>query len=105
LSYIQFWDVGQFDHARNRLDVHMDVPAYVEDLADPVRTVRVDIAIKGVGAPEVTSDESGVILDYSEMWNDAKAWGRVDGHRVGGPNTTQAAARVGFWLDSWERIT
>jgi hypothetical protein len=104
LEYIQFWDVAHFDQALNRLDVRLDAPAYDEDYT-PVGTVRIDVVIKGVGTSEITSDESGEILDFSEIWNDTKSWGHVDGHRVRGPNTTQVQTRMGYWLDGWTRTT
>jgi hypothetical protein len=104
LEYIDWWDVGQYDQARNRIDVHLDVPAYDSDF-NQVTTVRVDVMMKGLGKPEIISDESGEILNYSESFQSTKSWGKVNGHRIGGPNTVQGPSRVGFWLDGWERTT
>jgi hypothetical protein len=104
LEYIQYFDVATFDQARNRLDVHMDVPAYVDGI-DPAGTVRVDLMMRGRGVPTVQSDDSNDILTYSEFWYDVKTWGRVDGQRINGTNTVNDTYIMGFTLDSWERTT
>lgn len=102
LEYIQYYDVATIDQARDRMTVNLDVPVYVDGF-EPDGTVRVDLVIKGLGDPEITSDESGEVLDYTEVFDTVRARGKVDGHRVRGPNTTQEDGRMGFWLDGWTR--
>lgn len=107
LEYIQFYDVATIDQASDRMTVNIDVPAYDGAFdPEPSGSVRLDLVIKGLDdAPEVHIDESGEILDYYEIFYDLNAWGKVDGRRIKGPNTTQEAGRMGFWLDGWVRTT
>jgi hypothetical protein len=98
-------DSAKLDFAHNRMDLNIDTDGYDLVSGDYVRPVRVDIVLKGRGASTITSDESGEILDWTEIWYDVKAWGRVDGHRIAGPNTTTDPIRMGYWLDGWERTT
>lgn len=105
LEYFQYFDVASFDQARNRLEVHMDVPAYVDGADEATTTVRLDLFIRGRGAPAVESDDSSGYLYYGESWTDAKTWGRVGGERVNGANTENSTAVVRFRLDGWEPTT
>jgi hypothetical protein len=100
---IQFYDSAKLDFARDRMDLNITADGY--DANDNVRPVRIDIVLKGLGKSTITSDESGEILDWTEIWYDVKAWGRVDGHRIAGPNTTTNPIRMGYWLDGWTRTT
>ncbi|HSS68063.1 MAG TPA: hypothetical protein VLK34_05885 [Nocardioidaceae bacterium] len=105
LENFQDWDSAKLDFARNRMDLDIDVDAYDGIVGDYVRSVRIDIVLKGLGKSTVTSDQSGEILDWSEIWYDVKAWGHVDGHRIAGPNTETQTYRMGYWLDGWTRST
>jgi hypothetical protein len=103
---IQYYDTAKIDFARNRMDLNIDADGYESYLSgDVVRTVRIDIVLKGLGTSTITSDESGEILDWTEIWYDVKAWGRVDGHRIAGPNTRTNPIRMGYGFDGWERTT
>ena len=96
------FDMATFNHKKNLAEVHHDV--LVEDgNGSPAGTIRIDVTFKGVGAPDVTKDESGPGLVYSEYWHDTKTVGRVNGHRVNGPGVTQYEEAVGFTLDGWVR--
>ena len=67
-------------------------------------TVTVDLVLKASGEPEVTIDESGPILEYSEYFDNVQAFGKVDGHKVSpATNLTQTAGSIRFYLDGWVR--
>jgi hypothetical protein len=105
VDYAQYYDVARFNQKLNRLVVHGDYPVFDANY-EPVGTVRIDLTIKGMGDPEVTIDESREILDYTEIFHDTRATGKVDGHGLGGHNTRQLDyGRIGFWLDGWVRTT
>lgn len=100
VNYTQWWDVADFNHARNKLVVR-------GVFADSSSTdsVSVDLVIKALDDPEVVIDESGPILDYSESYTDVRAIGKVDGHPVHpAPNRTQTDGSIYLYLDGWERI-
>jgi hypothetical protein len=87
-----------------RLDIDADAyDGYVS--TGPIGTVHIDIVLKGRGASTIASDQGGVYLDWTEIWYDVKAWGRVDGERIAGPHTQASAGRMGYWLDGWVRST
>ena len=67
--------------------------------------MSLDLVFKASDQPEVTIDESGQILDYTESFDDVQLIGKVDGHRVNpAANLTQTAGRIFFYLDGWVRI-
>jgi hypothetical protein len=99
ITYYDWWDVADFDQARNRLTVRGNFTDSVD-----TDTVRLDLAIQGKGRPAVTQDTSNGLLYYSEVFENVHATGRVDGHRVDGPRTTQEDGMIRFYLDSWSPI-
>jgi hypothetical protein len=101
----QDWDSAKLDFTRNRMDVNIDADGYDGVTGDYVRPVRIDIVLKGLGTSTITSDQSGEILDWTEIWYNVKTWGHVDGHRIAGPNTETQPIRMGYWLDGWTRST
>jgi hypothetical protein len=75
---------GQFDEVDSNYDV--------------IGTATIDLTMKGLGTPSVSEFPSadGESLYYDEFFDDAKVWGRVDGHRVSGPKVAQVDSFVGF---------
>lgn len=92
------WDVATYDHRRDVLTIKGEFNEIADDPNVGVDLVPIDLTIKGLGEPSVSYFPSadGTTLYYDEMFYDAKAWGRVDGHRVSGPKVTQVDAWVGF---------
>lgn len=92
-------DVATFDHATNRLTLTGQFDE-IDSNYDVIGTVDINVTIKGLGDPKVSNVPSadGKTLFYDEFFIDAKAWGRVDGHRVSGPKVTQVDARAGFTI-------
>ena len=100
VNYIQWWDVATFDHRRDKLIVRGDFTD-----AFSAETVRLDLVLKSSDPPEVVSDETGPVLDYSETFDEVVAVGKVDGRRVDpAANRTQTGGLIRFTLDGWERI-
>ena len=95
----EWWDVADFNHARNELTVEGE---FTDGFSSD--TVSVDLVLKASDEPEVTINESGPILEYGEYFDDVQAFGKVDGHKVN-PSTklTQTAGSIFFYLDGWVR--
>ncbi|MBS2937732.1 hypothetical protein KDN32_08250 [Nocardioides sp. J2M5] len=93
------WDIAVFDHATNRLRLSGDFRE-VDASGEGVGTVPIDVTLVGTGSPEKTRTYSAgrTRLTYEEYFPTAKAWGRFDGHRVGGPRVTQSITQVSFYI-------
>lgn len=91
------WDVATYDHATDRLTMSGQFDE-VDSNYGVIGTVAIDLTMKGLGTPSVSEFPSadGGSLYYDEFFDDAKVWGRVDGHRVSGPKVTQVDSFVGF---------
>lgn len=93
------WDIAVFDHATNRLRLSGDFRE-VDATSTAVGTVAIDVTLVGTGTPEKyrTYSAGRTRLEYEEYFPTAKAWGRFDGHRVGGPHVTQTVKQVSFLI-------
>jgi hypothetical protein len=98
---ISVQDFADYDLARDRLTMKGDFAVIDDDPNVPIGRVPIDLTIKAVGDPYVSSFPSadGTTLYYDELFPDAKAWGRVDGHRVSGPKVTQVDSYVGYAIN------
>ena len=104
ISQTNPWDVADFDQRRNRLTIEGDFDE-LDDNSEVIGSAAIDLTIKGLGAPtvgEVYSDD-GTMLDYEEIFEESRAWGRVDGHRVSGPKVSQLSSSVSFYLSGLTR--
>jgi len=100
VNYGQWWDVADFNHARNKLTVKGD---FTDSFGTD--TVSLDLVFKASDQPDVTIDESGPILEYGESFDTVQVTGKVDGHRVNPTaKLTQINGQIRFYLDGWERI-
>jgi hypothetical protein len=99
VNYFQWWDVADFNQALDKLTVQGE---FTDGFGTD--TVSLDLVFKASGEPDVTIDESGPILDYSEYFHNVQVIGKVDGHKVSpATNLTQTGGRIGFYLDGWVR--
>lgn len=92
-------DVASWDHTRNRLTLSGQFDTVDADY-NVTGSIPINVTIKGLGEPAVTYDPSPFdeTLFYDEAFFDVKAWGRVNGRRVSGPDVTQVEEHnwVGF---------
>ncbi len=95
---ISVQNFATYDHARELLTMKGDFAEIGDNPNVPIGRVAIDLTIKAVGDPYVSSFPStdGKTLYYDELFPEAKAWGRVDGHRVSGPKVTQVDSYVGY---------
>ena len=103
------WDLADFDQAKNRLIIKGDFNEVTGDTMEVIGTVPIDVVIQGLGTPTVRKTyyegTGGTMLDYEEDFTSgAKAWGRVDGHRVSGPKVTQLSASTSFTVYGLTRM-
>lgn len=91
-------DFARYDHKRDLLTMKGDFAVIDDDPNQPIGRVPIDITIKALGDPSVSffPSDDGTSLYYDEFFPEAKAWGRVAGRRVSGPDVTQVDSWVGF---------
>ena len=97
INQLDPWDVASFDHSTDRLTIDGEFDE-IDSTYVVIGKVAIDLTIRGLGQPSVSKfpSDDGKTLYYDEFFDDTKAWGRVDGHRVSGPNVTQVDSWVGF---------